>query len=424
MNILLLGSGGREHALAWKILDSSMANKIYVLPGNDGMKMMLNVHCLEGKMDDHDFLIQTAMKHEIDLIIVGPEKPLAMGVVNSFKAKGIPVFGPSKEAARLESSKIFAKEFMKEFNIPTADCQYFDDIHKAFKAIEKWPWETIVVKADSLAAGKGVVLASTKKEAKEAVYDFMKNPACPVKTKRIILEQCLTGKEISSFALCDGENFLTLGHACDYKRVGEGDTGANTGGMGCLGLKDWPSSSVCEYIEKEIFAKVLYGMKKRGTPFCGVLFAGLMIDGMDVRVLEFNVRFGDPETQILMPLIKNDLLPYFYACTKGHLSLLPEIKFKDKTAIHVVMASKNYPAVDGTPLLTGSLIDYPSSLSPEEYLFFSGVKNTQLGLVNSGGRVLGVTVLGDDLKMARENVYARLNQISFNGAHYRSDIGG
>ncbi|MCY4523428.1 MAG: phosphoribosylamine--glycine ligase, partial [Halobacteriovoraceae bacterium] len=378
MNILLLGGGGREHALAWKIKKSSQVDNLYVLPGNDGMRMA-GISCLPGDVNDHALVVKTAGEYGIDLVISGPEKPLAMGIANLLRKEGIPVVGPDKKAALLESSKIFAKEFMDEFDIPTASWQAFYDHKKAYEAIDRRPEGPIVVKADCLAGGKGVVVAKTRQEAGKAVFDFTENPACSVKTQGILLEECLQGRELSAFALCDGENFITLGFGRDYKRVGDDDQGANTGGMGCVGDARWPTPQQKKIIEDKIFRPVIRGMQKRGTPYQGILFAGLMVDGEKIKVIEFNVRLGDPETQILMPLIKNDLVPYLMACSAGNLSSLPPIELIDKSAIHVVMASQNYPSVDGTPLLTGGVIDYPENLldtSGEgyEYLFFSGVK--------------------------------------------------
>ena len=427
MNVLLLGSGGREHALAWKIKNSPRVDRLYVLPGNDGMELC-GLTCLGGNLHDHSHVVNTAKEYAVDLVVCGPEKPLAMGLADVLKEQNIPVAGPCRKAARLESSKIFAKEFMEEFHIPTAPWKAFYDKNEACKAIDHWPCDFVVVKADALAGGKGVVVAKDKQEAKKAVFDFMENPACSVKTEGIVLEKCLQGREVSAFALCDGENFLPLGYACDYKRVGDDDQGGNTGGMGCVGLNEWPSVKTRKLIEDKIFGQVMLGMKKRKTPYKGILFAGLMIDDNQISVIEFNVRLGDPEAQVLMPLVKNDLLPYLMACADTGLSLLSPIEIEKKAAVHVVMASKNYPSVDRTPLLTGEMIDYPRELlsSPsgsERYLFFSGVRKSGGKLTNSGGRVLGVTALGEDVSLAKQKVYGTLEKIHFKGAHYRSDIG-
>ena len=427
MNVLLLGSGGREHALAWKIKESPQVDHVYVLPGNDGMRLM-GLECLGGSLDNYSFVLEKAKEYAVGLVVIGPEKPLAMGMADSLKEYRIPVVGPGQKAAKLESSKIFAKEFMEEFHLPTAPWKAFYNTKTACLAIDDWPSDSIVVKADALAGGKGVVVAKNKEEAKKAVFDFMENPACVVKTEGIVLEQCLKGREVSAFALCDGEDFQSLGYACDYKRVGDNDQGPNTGGMGCVGVTDWPSVEIRRFVEEKIFRQVILGMKKRKSPYKGILFAGLMIEGDEVKVIEFNVRLGDPEAQTLMPVVKNDLVPYLMACAETGLALLPPIELEKKSAVHVVMASKNYPAVDGTPLLTGGEIDYPRELlySPTKngpYLFFSGVKKSAQKLNNNGGRVLGLTALGENISHARQMAYHTLDKIHFEGAHYRSDIG-
>ena len=424
MNVLVLGSGGREHALAWKLSTSPLVDRIYVLPGNDGIQASLDGECLQGDMNDHRFVLRIVREYGIELVVPGPEIPLAMGIVDFLSNAGVSVVGPQKEAAKLESSKLFAKEFMREFSIPTAVYQSFIDAQTACRTVDKRPLP-IVVKADSLAGGKGVVVAQTREEAKKAIVDFMENPSCSVKTKRILLEECLQGKELSAFALCDGKDFKILGYCSDYKRVADGNRGANTGGMGCFGMENWPSPSIRQSIKK-IFKSVLDGMRARGFPYKGILFAGLMIDREKVYVIEFNVRLGDPETQILMPLIKNDLLPYLQSCVQGNLGdISRDIKWKENSAVHVVMASKNYPSVDGTPLQTGELIDFPEGFLDvkDKYVFFSGVKKSDKGFINNGGRVLGVTALGEDLPCARKRAYFQMGKIRFKGAHYRSDIG-
>jgi phosphoribosylamine--glycine ligase len=437
MNVLLLGSGGREHALAWKLSKSSEISKIYVFPGNDGMRNNEKVELLkktEGEL--LDFISQKAKELNVSLVIVGPENLLEMGVVDRLEKEGIPVLGPSQEAAKLESSKIFSKEFMRKNNIPTAKSEGYHSYEDAIEGLKKWDINLgVAIKADELAAGKGVVVTSDIDKAHETLFDFMKNPDCSVKTKSILIEQKLFGKEVSAFALCDGKEFVVLGYACDYKRVGDGDTGANTGGMGGYSPKSWPSDKCKKTIENAIFSPVLKGMAEKGTPFKGILFAGLMIKEDEPSVIEFNVRFGDPEAQILMPLIEWDVLPVFMAAAKGELSSISEtdITMNPQTAVHVVLASQGYPSLDSKGMFLGQPIKLPLSNTQVElkedklekcFLFLAGVKNNKEGeLVNSGGRVLGLTALGDDLSFAREKAYEALKKISFDGAHWRSDIG-
>ncbi|RLA63370.1 MAG: phosphoribosylamine--glycine ligase [Epsilonproteobacteria bacterium] len=434
MKILLLGSGGREHAMAWKMAQSEMVENLYVLPGNDGMALLPKVSTLFGSVTDIPLILKTSKELGIDLVVIGPENPLSEGVTDALEEKGVKVFGPSRQAAQLESSKVFSKNFMVEYDIPTAKALSFDNYDEAKAAMEKWDiTQGIVIKADELAAGKGVVVTKDRVEAEKTLFDFMKNPDCTVKTKRVLLEEMLTGKEVSAFAICDGENFISLGYACDYKRVGNGDTGPNTGGMGGYSPKNWPSDTTKSFIEEKVFKTVLRGMKEMGMPFKGILFAGLMVEGDNPKVIEFNVRLGDPETQILLPLVAGDLVPTLYSAAQGKLSELGSqaIKLKNETSVHIVMTSGGYPSTDGTKMDLGNTIDYPQELLPNEvgasrnnYMFLAGAKKNEAGdLVNSGGRVLGVTALASELEGARKLAYETLKDVSFKGAHWRTDIG-
>ncbi len=421
--ILLLGSGGREHALAWKMAQSPHVARIFVLPGSDGIARVAKVTCLAGK----DALL-AARENRPDLVVIGPEKPLADGVSDALEKEGFVVFGPSQAAARLESSKIFAKEFMTEFGIPTAPFKVCDDHISALAALKNWDVEGkgVVVKADGLAAGKGVVVTHDRAEAEKTVHDFMVNPACTVKTQRLLLEEKITGREVSAFALCDGRGFLTIGYACDYKRVGDGNEGPNTGGMGGFAPKDWPSDKAKKFIEENVFRRVVDGMNKRGTPFKGILFAGLMIDGDDVKVIEFNTRFGDPEAQILLPLIENDIVPLFEAAARGKLDSSRPVSLRSGAAVHVVMVSEGYPEISGSGMRLGEKIEFPETLlssNDNALLFIAAAKHKNGGWINDGGRVLGVTAVAQDMETARARAYETIGRIHFNGAHWRKDIG-
>ena len=418
MTVLLLGSGGREHALAWKMAQSPLVAKIHVLPGNPGMTTNDGrIVCIEGKIDD----IVRELKP--GLIVVGPEKPMAEGVVDRLETAGFTVLGASKAASQLESSKIFSKEFMLENGIPTAHAVTCDSYDDAVAAVKTWDIEGkgIVIKADGLAAGKGVVVTQDPTEAEKTLHDFMIDTRHPVKAKRVLLEEMLLGREVSAFALCDGERFIPFGYICDHKRVFDGNQGPNTGGMGAFFPKDWPSDAALTFINEKIFSATLRGMNARGTPFKGILFAGLMVDGDDVKVIEFNVRLGDPETQALLPLIETDIVPLFLAAAQGDLSACGAPQISNETAVHVVMASAGYP---GTEMRLGEKITLTPNTNDNTQVFFAGVKEKDGNFINSGGRVLGVTARGATLAAAREKAYAGISNIFFNGAHWRWDIGG
>lgn len=428
--ILLLGAGGREHALAWKMAQSAGVEKIYALPGNDGMAALAKVTCLAGDAASPVFVVTKAQELGVDLVVIGPEKPLAAGVADALSLKGIAVMGPTRQAAQLESSKIFAKQFMSRAKIPTAEFLVCDDHDAAVRALTTWDieGEGVVIKADGLSAGKGVVVTHDRKEALQTLYDFMINPTCTVKSDRILLEKKISGKEVSAFALCDGSNFKTLGYVCDYKRVFDGDAGPNTGGMGGYAPEGWPGVEARAFIEKNIFKPVLDGMAARGAPFCGVLFAGLMIEGDDINVIEFNTRFGDPETQILMPLLESDIVALFAHAAAGTLAEAPPAQLRQAAAVHVVMASEGYPETFAGNMVLGQAIQLPEELlqrgvNDNALLFVMGAAKGAGQWTNQGGRVLGVTALGATMEEARKRAYQTIEGIKFNGAHWRRDIG-
>lgn len=430
MRLLLLGSGGREHALAWKLSQSAEVSEIIALPGSDGIAALDKTRCLAGNPAKLADVLASAEAEKPDLVIIGPEAPMAAGISDALTEAGFLVTAPSKAAARLESSKIFSKNFMSRHKIPTAAFTTCPSYEEALGVIAAWPIEKkgIVLKADGLAAGKGVVVTKDRAEAEKTLYDFMQNPDCSVKTEEILIEELMHGKEVSAFALCDGKTFLPLGCVCDYKRVQDNNEGPNTGGMGGYAPQGWPSAAMRDYINLHIFKPVVDGMAAEGAPFKGILFAGLMVNGEDVHVVEFNVRFGDPETQILLPLIEDDLLPLLRAAADGTLDHATPPTLKNGTAVHVVMTSEGYPETLGTGMRLGETVELPDNLlSPRandnSLLFIAGAAKKDGVWKNTGGRVLGVTAIGDDLEDARHKAYDCLEKIHFNGAHWRTDIG-
>jgi len=426
MIVILLGSGGREHALAWKMNQSLLVEQIIAIPGSDGMASLQKVECVNGNPSDASYILDLAEEYRVPvLVVVGPEKPLEAGVTDLLEQHGIAVMGPSRAGARLENSKVFAKNFMTEQGIPTARFTVCKTYEECVDALKNWDIEGkgVVVKADGLAAGKGVVVTHDRAEALKTCDDFLNNPACSVKSEKILLEEKVTGKEVSAFAICDGETFMTLGYACDYKRVRDGDQGPNTGGMGGYVPEGWPSDGVKKFVEEGIFKKTVDGMKKNGTPFKGILYAGLMIEGEKVNVIEYNTRFGDPEAQILLPMIDGDIVPLFEKAAHGHLSEAKPVKFKKSSAVHVVMVSEGYPETFGTGMRLGEKITLPKNLNDNAMLFISGAKKRDGEWINDGGRVLGVTALGASMTEARANAYKAIGEIHFNGAHWRKDIG-
>jgi len=433
MKILILGSGGREHALATKLAASAQIEEVVVAPGNAGMLFSQKISIQPLDLNDRQKVLGFAQEVAPLLTIIGPEAPLVAGLVDFLEEHGFVVFGPNQKAAQLEGSKIFSKQFMQEFAIPTAKAESYASYAEAQAGLKNWDIAAgIVLKADSLAAGKGVVVTSDPQVAATTITNFMANPNYPVHTQRLLIEEEVKGKEISAFAICDGENFVTFGFASDYKRLEDFDRGPNTGGMGGYADKNSLDQSTMQKIEREVFARTMQGMKKRGTPFKGVLFAGLMIDDQDISVLEYNVRFGDPETQILLPLFQGDLFKVLHLAAQGKLHQLAaqELSISDEVSVHIVMVSNHYPALDGTPMELNRPIEFPQALCADssgmrdKYLYFSGVKrNPEGALVNAGGRVLGVTALGQNLQEARDLAYQTLAGIHFENSRWRKDIG-
>ncbi|PZQ48238.1 MAG: phosphoribosylamine--glycine ligase [Micavibrio aeruginosavorus] len=419
MKVLLIGSGGREHALAWKIAASPKCSKLYCAPGNPGIADVAELCPVS--VDDISGLVKLAQDLAIDFVVVGPEGPLVAGLVDALEASGIPAFGPKKDAAQLEGSKGFTKDLCSKYDIPTAGYGRFADAAKAEEFIRK-TGAPIVVKADGLAAGKGVIIASTVDEAVAAVQDMLAGNAFGAAGHEVVVEEYMDGEELSFFALCDGTTVLPFTSAQDHKRVGEGDTGLNTGGMGAYSPAHFMDYDLQQKIMQRIILPTAKGMAKDGHPFQGVFFAGIMVVKDDPYLIEYNARFGDPETQPMMMRLENDLLELLHACATGKLDAHPSLTFSDKAAMGVVLAAKGYP---GSYAKGGSIkgIDSADALS-ETKVFHAGTsKNTAGDLVSSGGRVLCVTALADTIAEAQQKAYQAVDKIDFADGFCRRDIG-
>jgi phosphoribosylamine--glycine ligase len=413
MNVLLIGSGGREHAMAWKMAQSPLLTKLFIAPGNPGTALLgenIPVSAL-----DLEGVVAAAREKEIDLIVVGPDDPLAAGIVDACQAAGFLTFGPVAAAAKIESSKSFAKSLMVEAGVPTAQAYTFDSAEAARAFVEQFQ-KAWVVKADGLALGKGVVVASDVAETLKAIDELSQLPG----GHHLLLEELLVGVEISVLALCDGKTLLPLPPAQDHKRIGEGDTGPNTGGMGAITPSPRVSQATLDLIVRESMQPVIDLLAQRGIPFCGVLFAGMMLTEDGPRVIEFNARLGDPETQAILPLLEGDLLATFYACAKGELKPDMLTWDRNKHAACVVVAAPGYP---GTPEKGAVIEGFEAATQSESLVFQAGTALKDGALVTSGGRVLGITGTGDSLEAALAQAYATIGLLSFPGMQVRRDIG-
>ena len=418
MRILLIGGGGREHALAWKLVQSPNVEKLYVAPGNPGMALLQKCECINLNVDDLEGVADYAEEKSIDLTVVGPEAPLVAGLADVFKRRGLPVFGPSKAAAQLEGSKAFSKELMAKYNIPTAFFKICEDIEAA-KAYVEEKGAPIVVKADGLAAGKGVVVAMTKQEALDAIDEMMGDHKFGAAGARVVLEEYMEGEEASLLAFTDGKTVVPMIAAQDHKRVFDGDEGPNTGGMGTYAPAPVMTDILRLKATELVLKPVVAAMAKEGTPYQGCLYAGLMIKGDSVKVVEFNCRFGDPETQVVLPLLDGDLAEIMLACATGTLDKV-EVAWHDKAAVCVVMASGGYPE----SYEEGKEITSPAAAEEDKdvVVFHAGTKEADGKIVTSGGRVLGVTAVDASIKAARDRAYAAVEKIAFEKNFYRKDI--
>jgi len=418
MKVLIVGSGGREHAIAWKVAQSPMVEKLYCAPGNGGIAQV--AECVNIGVMDFDGLTGFAKEKEIDLTIIGPDDPLAAGAADAFEAAGLRVFGPRKNAAILEASKAFSKDLMKKYHIPTAAYETFDSPEKALAYVETADMP-IVLKADGLALGKGVLICGTREEAREGVRSLMMDKQFGSAGDRIVVEEFMTGREVSVLSFVDGKTIKVMTSAQDHKRAKDGDKGLNTGGMGTFSPSPFYTEEVDEFCKKHIFQPTVDAMREEGREFKGIIFFGLMLTEKGPKVLEYNARFGDPETQVVLPRMKNDLVEVFEACIDGTLDQV-ELEFEDNAAVCVVLASDGYPEHYEKGLPITGLDEFQDKEG--YYVFHAGSRFDGEGrVVTNGGRVLGVTAVGQDLKEARARAYKATEWIHFDNKYMRHDIG-
>ena len=418
MKILIVGSGGREHAIAWKVSQSPLAEKIYCAPGNAGIAEV--AECVDIGAMEFDKLASFAKEKAIDLTIIGMDDPLVGGIVDVFEAQGLRVFGPRKNAAILEGSKAFSKDLMKKYHIPTAAYETFDDPRKAEEYLKtaKFP---IVLKADGLALGKGVLICNTLEEALEGVKTIMLDKKFGSAGNHMVIEEFMTGREVSVLSFVDGKTIKTMASAQDHKRAKDGDQGLNTGGMGNFSPTPFYTKEVDDFCRKYIFQPTVDAMAAEGREFKGVIFFGLMLTPEGPKVLEYNARFGDPEAQVVLPRMENDMVEVVEACIDGRLDQI-NLKFKEDAAVCVVLASDGYPVSYEKGLPIRGLENFKGK--DGYYVFHAGTKFGPEGQVlTNGGRVLGVTALGKDLKEARKNAYEAVDWVDFDNKYYRHDIG-
>ncbi|MBQ2218744.1 MAG: phosphoribosylamine--glycine ligase [Firmicutes bacterium] len=413
MKILVIGGGGRKHAIIKKIKENPQVECIYCLPGNGGIAM--DAFCVDIKATDLEGIKEFVKGHPVDYAVVAPDDPLVLGCVDMLQEMGIPCFGPEAKAAIIEGSKVFSKDLMKKYGIPTAKYETFDDMEDALAYLDSAPIPT-VIKADGLALGKGVIIAQSTGEAKQAVISMMQDKQFGKSGERIVIEEFLEGPEVSVLSFTDGKTVVPMISSMDHKRIGDGDTGLNTGGMGTIAPNPYYTEDVAKRCMEEIFLPTIAAMNAEGRTFKGCLYFGLMLCADGPKVIEYNCRFGDPETQVVLPLLESDLLTVMQAVTNGTLAET-EVKFSDKHACCVILASEGYPV----SYKKGFPISIPADVLPCTYI--AGAKKEMGQLVTSGGRVLGVTAVADSLKEAIDASYAMAEQIRFEGAYKRSDIG-
>lgn len=417
MKVLIVGGGGREHAIAYAVSKSPKVEKIYCAPGNAGIASL--AECVDIQVMDFEEIARFAKKIAADLVIVGPDDPLAAGIVDVLEEYGLKVFGPDSKAAILEGSKAFSKDLMKKYGIPTASYEIFDNADKALAYLEtsRFP---VVLKADGLALGKGVLICNTPEEAREGVQQIMLDKKFGIAGNRMVIEEYMTGREVSVLTFCDGKTVKVMSSAQDHKRAGDGDTGLNTGGMGTFSPSPFYTPKIDEYCRKNIYKPTVEAMAKEGRPFRGVIFFGLMLTEDGPKVLEYNARFGDPEAQVVLPRMKNDIIDVMLACVDGTLGKI-KLEFEDNAAVCVMLASNGYPG----KYERGFVIEGLDSFDEKEgyYVFHSGTKKTGKGIVTNGGRVLGVTAKGENLKTARARAYEAVEWVRFDNKYFRHDIG-
>lgn len=413
MKIMVVGGGGREHAIIKKIKENKDVEKIYALPGNGGMAK--DAELVNIGATDIEKAVKFAVENKIDYAVVAPDDPLVLGMVDALEEKGIPCFGPRKNAAIIEGSKVFSKDLMKKYNIPTAQYEVFTDADEALKYVENCPIPT-VVKADGLALGKGVIIAMTREEAKNAVVSIMKDKQFGKSGDSIVIEEFLTGPEVSVLSFTDGKTVVPMISSMDHKRAGDNDTGLNTGGMGTVAPNPYYTKDIADECMEKIFLPTIDAMNKEGRTFKGCLYFGLMLTEKGPKVIEYNCRFGDPETQVVLPLLESDLLTVMRAVTDETLADC-EVKFSDKSACCVIMASEGYPV----KYEKGYEITIPEEV--EDNVYVAGAKLENGKLLTNGGRVLGVTKIADTLEQAIALSYNAVEKVCFGNAYYRHDIG-
>lgn len=413
MKIMVVGGGGREHAIIKKIKENKDVEKIYALPGNGGMAK--DAELVNIGATDIEKAVLFAVENKIDYAVVAPDDPLVLGMVDALEEKGIPCFGPRKNAAIIEGSKVFSKDLMKKYNIPTAQYEVFTDADEALKYVESCPIPT-VVKADGLALGKGVIIAMTREEAKNAVVSIMKDKQFGKSGDSIVIEEFLTGPEVSVLSFTDGKTVVPMISSMDHKRAGDNDTGLNTGGMGTVAPNPYYTKAIADECMEKIFLPTIEAMNKEGRTFKGCLYFGLMLTEKGPKVIEYNCRFGDPETQVVLPLLESDLLTVMKAVTDETLADC-EVKFSDKSACCVIMASEGYPV----KYEKGYEITIPEEV--ENNVYVAGAKLENGKLLTNGGRVLGVTKIADTLEQAIALSYNAVEKVCFGNAYYRHDIG-
>lgn len=418
MKVLIVGGGGREHAITWAVAKSPRVDKIYAAPGNAGIADY--AECADISVMDAEKLVAFAKEKEVDFVIVAPDDPLAAGVADAFLDAGIKTFGPRKNAAIIEASKAFSKDLMKKYNIPSAAYETFDDADAALKYLETAPMP-IVLKADGLALGKGVLICNTLEEAKAGVKEIMQDKKFGSAGNRMVVEEFMTGREVSVLCYSDGKTIKPMTSAQDHKRAGDNDTGLNTGGMGTFSPSPFYTKEVDEFCKSNVYQKTIDAMRAEGREFKGVLFCGLMLTPDGPKVLEYNARFGDPETQVVLPRMKNDIIDVMEACVDGTLDKI-DLLFEDNAAVCVMLASDGYPLEYKKGFVIKGLENFKGK--DDYFAFHSGSKFNEEGqVVTNGGRVLGVTAIGKDLFEARANAYKATELIDFENKYMRHDIG-
>ena len=415
MKVLVVGGGGREHAICWKLAQSPKITELYCAPGNAGIADVAT--CVNVKATDVEGMVKWAKDNAMDFVMVAPDDPLALGMVDAMDEAGIPAFGPRANAAIIEASKAFSKALMKKYNIPTAAYETFTELDKALAYIDE-QGAPIVVKADGLALGKGVVVASTVEEAKQAVREMMEDKKFGASGSTVVIEECMVGPEVTVLAFCDGEHLVPMLSSQDHKRVFDGNQGPNTGGMGAFCPSPNYTPEIAEFCQKNIFMPTVEALKAEGRPFKGVIYFGLMLTEKGPRVVEYNARFGDPETQPLLSMLDTDLMDIFQACVDGTLDKV-DVKWKDGAACCLVLASGGYPIAHKTGYVISGLDKAEGAT-----VFHAGTKLNENGeVVNAGGRVLGVTAVGSDLNDAIAKAYTAAKPITWTDMHFRTDIG-